>query len=126
MLENEVLSAEIREIFEEHKGRYGSIRISKALEQKGITVNRKRVAKLMRNMKLVPRGTRCRYKHYNQKSSSIERPNLLNQLFQTDGKNKIWVGDITYIPTKKGVLYLAVFLDIYSRKVCGWSMSRKM
>lgn len=80
----------------------------------------------MRNMKLNPKGTRYRYKRYNQKSSSIERPNLLNQLFQTDGKNKIWVGDITYVPTKKGVLYLAVFLDIYSRKVSGWSMGRKM
>ncbi|MBU5675135.1 IS3 family transposase [Alkaliphilus sp. MSJ-5] len=56
----------------------------------------------------------------------MERPNLLNQIFQTDGKNKIWVGDITYVPTKKGVLYLVVFLDIYSRKVCGWSMDRKM
>lgn len=126
MLDNEVLSAEIRKIFEEHKGRYGSIRISKVLAQKGITANRKRVAKLMRNMKLVPKGTRYRYKRYNQKSSLIERPNLLNQSFQTDGKNKIWVGDITYVPTKRGVLYLAVFLDIYSRKVSGWSMGRKM
>lgn len=126
MLENEVLSTEIREIFEYHKGRYGSKRISEALKLKGITANRKRVAKLMRNMKLFPRGTRYQYKRYNQKSSSIERPNLLNQIFQTDGKNKIWVGDITYIPTKKGVLYLAVFLDIYTRKVSGWSMSRKM
>lgn len=126
MLENEVLSTEIRKIFEEHKGRYGSIRISKTLGKKGILVNRKRVSKLMRNMKLYPKGTRYRYKRYNQKSASIERPNLLNQTFQTDDKNKIWVGDITYVPTKKGVLYLAVFLDIYSRKVSGWSMDRKM
>jgi putative transposase len=81
MLENEVLSTEIRKIFEEHKSRYRSIRISKALKQKGITVNRKRVAKLMRNMKLLPKGTRYAYKRYFQKSSSIERPNLLNQCF---------------------------------------------
>jgi putative transposase len=120
MLENDVLSTE------EHKGRYGSIRISKALGQKGIIANRKRVSRLMRNMMLLPKGTRYRYKHYNKESSSIERPNLLNQLFRTDDKNKIWVGDITYVPTRKGVLYLAVFLDIYSRKVSGWSMGRKM
>ena len=126
MLENEVLSLEIRKIFEEHNGRYGSLRISKVLKENGITVNRKRVSKLMRNMKLCPKGTRYRYKRYNEKSTSIERPNLLNQLFQTDDKNKIWVGDITYIPTKKGILYLAVFLDIFSRKVSGWSMSRNM
>lgn len=126
MLENEILSTEIRKIFEEHKGRYGSIRIAKALEQIGIKANRKRVSKLMRTMKLVPRGTRYRYKRYNQDYSTTERPNLLNQSFKTDSKNKIWVGDITYVPTKKGVLYLAVFLDIYSRKVSGWSMGRKM
>lgn len=126
MLEDEVLSSEIKSIFEEHKNRYGSTRISKALKSKGIIANRKRVSRLMRIMKLYPRGTRYRYKRYNQKSSAVERPNLLNQLFKTDDKNKIWVGDITYVPTKKGLLYLAVFLDIYSRKIAGWSMSRKM
>ncbi|MBP2643346.1 MAG: family transposase [Firmicutes bacterium] len=68
--ENEVLSTEIRKIFEEHKGRYGSIRISKALDKK--------VSLLMRGMKLYPRGTRYRYKRYNQELASVERPNLLN------------------------------------------------
>lgn len=89
-------------------------------------INRKRVARLMREMRLWPKGTRYRYKNYNKKSNAVERPNLLNQVFQADTKNKIWVGDITYIPTKKGTLYLAVFLDIYSRKVVGWSMGKKM
>ena len=81
---------------------------------------------MLREMKLYSRGTRYRYKHYNQKISAVERPNLLNQMFVTDSKNKIWVGDITYIPTKKGTLYLTVFIDIYTRKVVGWSMGRKM
>lgn len=125
-IENELLKGEIKQIFEENKGRYGSIRIAKVLNNKGININRKRVARLMRELKLWPKGTRYRYKYYNKKSNAIERPNLLNQMFQTDGKNKIWVGDITYIPTKKGTLYLAVFLDIYSRKVVGWSMEKKM
>ena len=49
----------------------------------------------MRTMNLIPRGTRYKYKHYNQKNSGIKRPNLLNQVFQTDGKNKFWVEDIT-------------------------------
>lgn len=125
-IENEVLKEEINQVFEEHKGRYGSIRISKVLSTKGIHVNRKRVARLMRELKLYPKGTRYRYKNYNKKTHSVERPNLLNQMFYTDKKNKIWVGDITYIPTRKGTLYLAVFLDIYSRKVVGWSMDKKM
>ncbi|PEV82594.1 hypothetical protein CN429_13745, partial [Bacillus cereus] len=125
-LENEVLSEEIQKIFEEHKGRYGSLRITKVLEKKGIKVNRKRVGKLMCQMKLYAKGSRYRYKRYNKKSPSIERPNLLNQVFQTNQRNKIWVGDIAYIPTQKGTLYLAVFVDMYSRKVIGWSMSTRM
>ncbi|NEW04325.1 IS3 family transposase [Bacillus megaterium] len=125
-LENEVLRVEIQEIFKEHKGRYGSLRVTKVLEKKGIKVNRKRVGKLMREMNLYAKGSRYRYKRYNKKSPSIERPNLLNQVFHTDGRNKIWVGDITYIPTQKGTLYLAVFVDMYSRKVSGWSMSTRM
>lgn len=97
----------------EHKGRYGSLRIVKTLELGGIKVNRKRVTRLMRLIALIPYGTRCRYKNYSKK----ECPNLLNQIFKADAKNKIWVGDITYIPTKKKTLYLAVFIDIFSRKV---------
>lgn len=76
----------------------------------------------MRNMKLFPRECRYSYKHYNQKINAVERPNLLNQVFKFNG-----VGDITYIPTRKDTLYLTtVFIDIYSRKVVGWSMSNRM
>ncbi|MGR5907947.1 transposase [Bacillus paranthracis] len=60
VLENEVLSEEIQQIFKEHKGRYGSLRITKVLEKKGIKVNRKRVGKLMRQMKLYAKGSRYR------------------------------------------------------------------
>ena len=125
-IENKVLSKEIKRIFEEHKGRYGSLRISKSLETKGIKVNHKRVGKLMRSMGLYAKGTRYRYKHYHATIQMDERPNLINQTFKTTGKNNIWLGDITYIPTRKGFLYLSVFIDIFSRKVTGWSMGRKM
>lgn len=63
-------------------------------------------------MKLYAKDSRYRYKRYNKKSPSIERPNLLNQVFQTNQPNKIWVGDITYIPPQKGTLYFAVFVDM--------------
>ncbi|WP_420792438.1 IS3 family transposase [Bacillus cereus] len=98
-----MLSEEIQQIFEEHKERYGSLRITKV---KGIKVNRKRVGKLMCQMKLYAKGSRYRYKRYNKKSPSIERPNLLNQVFQTDQRNKIWVGDITYIPIQRALYTL--------------------
>ncbi|WP_427042739.1 IS3 family transposase (plasmid) [Fusobacterium sp. SB021] len=125
-IENKILSEEIKKIFLEHKGRYGSLRIVKTLELKKIKVNRKRVARLMRLMALIPCGTRYRYKNYSKKYSKEECPNLLNQIFKADAKNKIWVADITYIPTKKRTLYLAVFIDIFSRKVVGWAMDTKM
>ena len=75
----------------------------------------KRTAKLMRMSGLYPKGSPGRYrrKHVHQNEG---RPNLLNQIFQSNEKNEIWLGDITYIPTKNKTLYLAVFLDFYSRK----------
>lgn len=77
-------------------------------------------------MGLCPKGTNYKYKKFNQQNKHEEHPNLLNRIFKANAKNKIWVGDITYIPTKKRTLYLAVFLDVYSRRVVGWSMDTKM
>jgi len=125
-LENEVLCQNIKRIFEEHKGRYGSVRIAKSLKKEGVFANHKRVGRLMRAMGLYAKGTRYRYKHYHQSTNNQERPNLLNQVFNAESKNKIWAGDITYIYTKRGYLYLAAFVDLYSRRVVGWSMERRM
>lgn len=119
-LENEVLITEIKTIFEEHKARYGCIRITKELQNRGIIVNRKRVSKLM------AKGARKNYQNYAKKNNNQEKANLLNQIFHTDSLNKVWVGDITYIPTSEGTLYLAVFIDLFSRKVVGWSMNKRM
>lgn len=80
----------------------------------------------MREMSLIPKGTSYKYKKYIMKNRGEERPNLLNQVFLTDTKNKIWIGDITYIPTSKGTIYLAVFLDLFTRKVVGWSVGNRM
>lgn len=77
-------------------------------------------------MALLPCETHYRYKNYSKKYSKEECLNLLNQIFKADAKNKIQVGDITYIPTKKKTLYLVVFIDIFSRKVIGWAMDTKM
>ncbi|MGI8362632.1 IS3 family transposase [Bacillus cereus] len=120
-LKNEVLSEEIRNIFEEHKGRYRSLRITKIPGNTGVKKNRKRVGKLMLQMKLYAKDSRYRYKRYNKKSPSIERLNLLNQVFQTDQRNKIRVGEITYILTQKGTLYLVVFMDIYLGSIAKFS-----
>lgn len=67
-----------------------------------------------------------KYKHYNRKGASLSRPNLINQIFKATAPNKVWLGDMTYIPTKEGTLYLAVNIDVFSRKIVGWSMSSRM
>jgi len=79
----------------------------------------------MRMMNLSPKGTNYKYKRYHQNYAKEEHANLLNQMFKATEK-KIWVGDITYIPTQKKTLYLAVFVDIYSRKEVGWVMDTRM
>ena len=116
----------IEDIFIENKGRYGSRRIQKVLEQKSIKVNTKRISRLMSEHGLVAKGTNKAYRHYSNKSQYAEKENILKQVFSAKAKNMIWVGDITYIPTRHGFLYLAVFIDIFSRKVIGWAMDTRI
>lgn len=110
----------IKDIFNENEGRYGSRRIQQVLLQRGINVNVKRVSRQMSEQDLVAKGARKPYRYYPNKSCYEERENILNRVFSSKERNKIWVGDITYISTKHGFLYLAVFIDIFSRKVTGW------
>ena len=115
----------IKDVFQEHKGRYGARRIQKVLEQQQIKVNSKHVSKLMSEHGLVAKGSHKSYHYQPNKNSYDEKANILNQVFQAKQKNNIWVGDITYIPTKHGWLYLAVFIDLFSRKVTGWAMDTR-
>lgn len=100
--------------------------MTEVLEQNGIKVNRKRVVRFMRIMNLCPKVTNYKYKRYHQNNIKEEHANLLNQMFKANDRNKIWVGDITYIPTQKKILYLAVFIDIFLHKVVGCSMDTRM
>lgn len=112
----------ITRIFEEHEGRYGSNRIAKELAKNDIHTSRKRVARIMRTLGLRAKGAPKRYGHTSGPSYQ-ERANLLDRVFSVNNRNSVWVGDITYVPTKQGFLHLAVMIDLYSRKVVGWSMS---
>lgn len=100
-VEREILSEKIKAVFHEHKGRYGAVRITKVLHNTGIMTNTKRVGKLMHLMGLYAKGSRYKYKHYNRKGASLSRPNLINQIFKATAPNKVWLGDMTYIPTKE-------------------------
>ena len=125
-LENKKLSQEIHRIFLEHKGRYGSRRIRQVLLNKEYPVSRKRVCKLMR-----AQGLCCKTKRKFRQTTDSNHdlpiaPNLLKRDFSPAGPNQAYVGDITYIPTQEGWLYLAVVIDLFSRKVVGWSMNERM
>lgn len=118
--------AEVAAVFDEHKGRYGSVRITRELRASGVRVGRHRVRRLMRQAAM---RVRCRRRWVRTTDSRHQHPiapNLLARNFTVDAPNRAWVADITYLPTKAGWLYLAVVLDLYSRAVVGWSMSRRI
>ncbi len=126
MIENEALIEMIEDVFNENQGRYGSRRIQQVLEHKNIKVNCKRISRLMSEHGLVAKGARKTYRHHSNKSHYAEKENILKRVFSAKKKNTIWVGDITYIPTRHGFLYLAIFIDIFSRKVIGWAMDTRI
>lgn len=125
-IENEALTEMITDIFIENNSRYGARRIKLVLEQRGVKVNSKRVSKLMSQHGLIAKGTRKNYHKSPSSKPYEEKENILNRVFTAHERNKVWVGDITYIPTKHGFLYLAAFIDIYSRKVTGWAMDTRL
>jgi len=121
-----VRDSQIWSLFEAGKGRNGAPRLSKDMADLGLNCNRKTVADSMRRQGLRAKGARKFKATTNSKHSLPVAPNLLQQNFSADAPNQKWVGDITYLWTDEGWLYLAVMLDLYSRKVVGWAMSERM
>ncbi len=123
---NRLLKVDIRSIFDESRETYGSPRIHDELRDRGVRCGRKRVAKLMKEEQLEPKKAR-RYRVTTVSSETHEKaPNILNRQFQVDAPDTAWVGDITYLWTPEGWLYLAVLLDLYSRRVIGWALSTRI
>jgi len=116
----------IKVIFEEGRGNYGSRTIKKKLEQKNQFISRRRVIRLMREENLVCK-TRNKFKATTDSNHKLPvAGNLLNRQFKVDQPNCCYVGDITYISTGEGWLYLATVIDLYSRRIVGWSMDDNM
>lgn len=108
------------------KRRYGSPRVHADLKAAGQRVGRKRVARLMREKRLVARMRRRFRTTTDSKHSFPIAPNLLDRDFTAEAPNQSWVTDITYLWTKQGWLYLAVILDLFSRRVVGWATSQNV
>lgn len=103
--------------------RYGSPRVHRALRRKGIRVGRKRVERLMREKGLVGRRKRRFRRTTDSNHTHPIAPNILARRFTPASPNEIWAGDVTYIATHEGWAYLAVLLDLCSRRVVGWAFS---
>jgi putative transposase len=123
--QKELLVARIGELFYASKARYGSPRIHRDLQTLGIRCSRKRVARLMKEHNLTVRKPRRFVTTTDSGHAFPVGQNLLNREYQVEsvsGLNRAWAGDITYVPTAQGWLYVAVILDLKSRRVIGWSM----
>jgi len=123
------LSEQIRAIYHDSCERYGSPRIHNELQLRGVRCGKKRVARLMQEQQL----SACKPLRFVATTDSAHAlpivPNRLNRQYQVEavaGLNQAWAGDMTYIPTAQGWLYLAVILDLKSQRVVGWSMSHSM
>ncbi len=123
---SETLGGQIRTFFERSKGTYGSPRILRDLKEAGFACGKHQVARLMRQAGLrAVVAPRFRVTTDSQHSLSVA-DNLLARDFSAPGVNRKWAGDITYLWTGEGWLYLAVVLDLFSRRVVGWSMQVSM
>jgi putative transposase len=123
---NRDLAADIRRIHAENRAVYGSPRVHAALRAEGRRIGVNRVARVMRHNRIQGRHKRRAPRTTDSKHAHPVAPNLLDRQFIAAAPNKAWLADITYIPTAEGWLYLAVVLDMFSRRVVGWAMSDTM
>jgi putative transposase len=120
------VQAKVQRYFAQGRGTYGTRRIKHLLAQEGLQVSRRRIGRL-----LAQAGLRCKTRRKYKAPTTAGQaqtvaPNQLNREFTVHAPDKVYVGDITYLPTGEGWLYLAVVLDLCSRAVVGWSMANHM
>ena len=120
------LTAKIRVLHADSKGTYGSPRIHCELIAQGECVGRNRVARLMRDEDIVGRRKRRFRKTTDSGHDQPVAPNLVDRAFEVDDVNEVWAEDITYVRTWEGWLYLAVLIDLNSRRVVGWAAANHM
>jgi len=120
--EDQRLQQRVEAIHRRSRETYGVPRIHRELRAEGTNVGRKRVARLMRDAALVGVTRRKWTTTTRRDISARPAPDLVDRQFAADGPNQLWVADITYVPTWAGFLYLAVVLDVWSRKIVGWAM----
>lgn len=123
---NALLLAKIREVHRLSRENYGAVKTWRALNQVGHACGRHRVARLRRAHGIEAKRMRRFRSGYANRHSEAIAPNHLQRNFSVESPDRVWVGDGTFIATREGWLYLAVLVDLYSRKVVGWAMGSQM
>ena len=121
-----VMGIEILDIFYKSRLTYGILSTLKELLQRGFHCGWKRVRRLLRKLGLYPKTKKTFKVTTNSKHRFPVSPNLLERHFSVDEPDRIWVSDITYIRTAEGWLYLAIVLDLYSRRIVGWALKDRL
>ena len=125
-LEQQQLDVLVAATFAELEGRYGAPRIERELRRRGHRTSRKRVAASMSRQGLVARPPRRWRRTTDSSHREPIAPNLLGRNFAAEAPDRVWVGDTTYLPVLGGFLFLVVILDLFSRKVVGWSLGDRL
>ena len=123
-VENGELVHSIKRIFERHDGNYGSPRIHRTLVDLGLVVNHKRVARIMREERLIAKAAKLYRRKALPENPCITVDNLRYNIPPPSGTNQQWAGDVSYLKVNGEWIYLSVILDLYSRKVIGWSLGK--
>lgn len=124
--EDQALLVDIKAAFDASDHTYGAARIGRELREQGTRVGKNRIWRLMKQHGLRVKNTRRFKVTTNSDHKRPVAPNLVQRNFSAEAPNRLWTGDITYIWTAEGWLYLAVILDVFSRRIVGWSMDRRM
>ena len=112
----------VRRIHSESRCSYGSRRMAQALQQQGHAIGRYRARSLMREAQVAVARRRT-HRYRKAEGEALVAPNLLERRFDPDAANRVWAGDITYVRTRQGWSYLAIVMDLHSRRIVGWSFA---
>jgi putative transposase len=112
----------VRQIHSESRSSYGSRRMAQALQQQGYAIGRYRARSLMREAQLAVARRRT-HRYRKAEGEALIAPNLLERQFEPGAINRVWAGDITYVRTRQGWSYLAIVMDLHSRRIVGWAFA---
>jgi putative transposase len=124
--QDQQLLGQIKMVHQQSRQIYGSPKIQQALRQQGVRCGRNRVMRLMRQAGLASKRPRCFTRTTQRNPQHRYAPNHLQQHFDASAPNQVWLSDITFVATAEGWLYVAIVLDLYSRRIVGWAMAAHM